>query len=75
MKRLYAANDKKIARQIAHAGQVWQPRLGRKLSDEDARQIMRNVTGFFNVLAEWARAEGLTAANDAAAPSTGEEAR
>jgi hypothetical protein len=32
---------------------VWQPRLGRDLSREDARQIAGNVTGFFAVLAEW----------------------
>lgn len=30
---------------------------------------MHNVTGFFGVLAEWSRAESLTAANDAAAPA------
>ncbi|TDR92997.1 hypothetical protein EV668_0242 [Enterovirga rhinocerotis] len=49
--------------------QVWQPRLGRDLTDEDARQIMHNVTGFFGVLAEWSRAERLAAANDTATPA------
>ena len=43
--------------------------FGRDLTDEDARQIMHNVTGFFGVLAEWSRAERLAAANDAAAPA------
>jgi hypothetical protein len=49
--------------------QVWQRRLGRDLTDEDARQIMHNVTGFFGVLAEWSRADKLATANDAAAPT------
>ena len=46
---------------------VWQPRLGRDLSREDARQITENVTGFFTLLAEWSRAEK-------AAPSSGSDA-
>ena len=33
---------------------LWQPRLRRDLSREDARQIIKDVTGFFNVLSEWA---------------------
>ncbi len=48
---------------------VWQPRLGRDLDDEDARQVTQNVTGFFGILAEWSRAEKHAAANDAAAPT------
>ena len=31
----------------------WQPRISRKLTREDARQMVENVTGFFQVLAEW----------------------
>ena len=69
MKRLDAANDNDAGKQIARSRQVWQPRLGRDLTDEDARQIIHNVTGFFGVLAEWSRAERLAAANDAAAPA------
>jgi hypothetical protein len=69
MKRLDAANDNEVGKQIAHTRQVWQPRLRRDLTDEDARQIMHNVTGFFGVLAEWSRAERLSAVNDAAAPT------
>lgn len=37
--------------------ELWRPRLQRKLSREDARQIVENTTGFFGVLAEWSRAE------------------
>jgi hypothetical protein len=70
MKLSHAANDNHIGRQIARTRQVWQPLLGRDLTDEDARQITLNVTGFFGILAEWSRAEKFAAANDAAAPAT-----
>jgi hypothetical protein len=69
MKRLDAANDNDVGKQIAYSRQVWQPRVGRDLTDEDAQQIIHNVTGFFGVLAEWSRADRLAAANDAAAPA------
>jgi hypothetical protein len=36
---------------------VWQPRLGRDLTPDEARKISANVKGFFAVLAEWARKE------------------
>jgi hypothetical protein len=60
-----AANDNLIDR----TRQVWQPRLGRDVSREDARQITQNVTGFFGILAEWSRGEKLATANNAAAPT------
>jgi hypothetical protein len=47
-----AANDNLIDRTIA----LWQPRLRRDLSREDARQIAENVTGFFSILREWSSA-------------------
>jgi len=31
----------------------WQPRMRRELSQEDARQITENLSGFFQVLLEW----------------------
>jgi hypothetical protein len=37
--------------------EVWQQRLGRDLSGEDARQIVESVAGFFVLLAEWSRVE------------------
>jgi hypothetical protein len=64
MKPSHAANDNLIDR----TRQVWQSRIGRDLTDEHARQIAENVTGFFSVLAEWSRAEMLTPANDAGKP-------
>jgi hypothetical protein len=60
MKPSNAANDNLIHR----TRQVWQPRLGRDLNGEDARQIAENVTGFFTILAGWSRAEVAIPAND-----------
>ena len=68
MKRLDAANDNELGRQIARTREIWQPRIGRNLTDEDARQILHDATGFFGVLAEWQRAEKIVAANDSCAP-------
>ena len=68
MERPDAANDHDTGKQIARTRKIWQPRFGRDLTDEDARQIMHNVAGFFGVLADWSRAERLAAANDCAAP-------
>ena len=36
---------------------VWQPRLRRRLSKEDVREITENITGFFTILAEWSHRE------------------
>lgn len=49
--------------------EVWQPRLGRDLSREDARQIVENVTGFFRLLIEWSRTEVPSPANFTGGPS------
>jgi hypothetical protein len=49
-----SANDDLIDRTI----ELWQPRVRRDLSREDARQIVQNVSSFFGILAEWSRAEG-----------------
>jgi hypothetical protein len=65
VKQSQAANDNLIDR----THEVWKPRLGRDLSREDARQIAENVTGFFTILAEWARAEMPAPANDTTKPS------
>src|ERR1700677_5041122 len=67
--RVAAALSISSGRSAPRDAWLWQPRIGRDLTDEDARQIIHNVTGFFGVLAEWSRAERLAAANDAAAPA------
>ena len=41
---------------------LWQQRMRRDISREDARQIIEQVTGFFDVLKEWERDS--SAAND-----------
>ena len=62
MKPPHAANVNLTDR----TSKVWQPRIGRNLTNEDARQISENVIGFFFILAEWSRLE--MPANDADEP-------
>jgi hypothetical protein len=69
VKPSHAANDNLID----STRQVWQPRIGRDLSREDARQIAENVTGFFALLAEWSRAETPAPANDTGEPAASDE--
>ena len=64
VKPSHAANDNLINL----TRQVWQSRIGRDITREDARQIAENVTGFFAILAEWSRAEMPMPANDAGKP-------
>jgi hypothetical protein len=64
VKPSHPANDNLIERTLT----LWKPRLRRDLSREDARQIAENVIGFFNILAEWSRAELPGPANDNALP-------
>ncbi len=45
---------------IQYTIRVWEPRLGRKLTEEDARQILENVVGFFRVLLDWDRKDRQT---------------
>ena len=65
-----AANDNLNDELIGRTREVWQPRLGRDLSREDARQIAENVTSFFAILFEWSRAETPVPANDTNKPAT-----
>ena len=73
VKTWHAANDNLKDELIKRTSEVWQPRHGRDLSPEDARQIAANVTGFFSVLAEWSRAEMPTPANDAGKPAASDD--
>ena len=57
VKQSHLANDNPKDDLIRHTRELWQPRLGRDLSREDARQITASFVGFFSVLAEWSRAE------------------
>ena len=38
---------------IAHTIRVWEPRLGRTLTEEDARQILESVVGYFRIIKKW----------------------
>jgi hypothetical protein len=60
VKLLSVANDNLIDRTI----ELWQPRLRRELSREDARQIVENVTGLFSLLSQWSKADTAPPASD-----------
>jgi len=40
---------------IAHTMDFWSQRAGHQFSQEDARQAVDNVCGFFAILNEWQR--------------------
>ncbi len=42
---------------IDHTRKFWQQRDSSEVTNEDARQIIENVTGFFSLLKEWEMAE------------------
>jgi hypothetical protein len=64
VKPSHTANDNLKDDLIRRTRELWQPRLGRDLSREDARQIAVNFVGFFSMLAEWSRAELRMPANN-----------
>jgi uncharacterized coiled-coil DUF342 family protein len=43
------AKDKIIERTL----EIWQPRTSRKLTREDGRQMVENISGFFDTLSDW----------------------
>ena len=57
-----------------HTIAVWQPRTPRRLSNEDAREITENLTGFFTILAQWSRQEGRDRADATASGGRGGDA-
>lgn len=42
---------------VEHTRCVWQPRARHELTDDDCREIQRNVLGFMTVLRDWAASE------------------
>jgi hypothetical protein len=48
------AIDEAFLERTAH---LFEARMGRSLSAEDARQIVDNLSGFFRILAEWERVD------------------
>ena len=71
MKPSSAANDNLIERTTA----LWQPRLGRELTREDAWQIAKDVAGFFSMLHEWSKGNDNDNRESAAATDSGEARR
>lgn len=69
-----AANDNLDDNRIEQTREVWQPRIGRDLSRDEAKQIADNVAGFFSILAEWSRAGPPVAANDNTGTATPDDA-
>ena len=67
-----AANDNPTQYLIERTREVWQPRLRRDLSRDEANLIIANVTGFFDILSEWSRAEIPVPANDNPGGATSE---
>lgn len=49
---------------VEHTRRVWQPRARRELTEDDCREIQRNVLGFVTVLRDWAQSERDQAAAD-----------
>ena len=72
-----AAHDNLNDALIGRTREVWQPRVGRDLSRDEAKQIAANFTGFFSLQAEWSRSELPAPANDngGGATSDDDEAR
>lgn len=64
MKRPNAANDNEATIHIARTRELWEHRLGRELSADEALQFQNNMTGFFGVLLEWSQVERPEPAND-----------
>ena len=48
-----AAGDAAAGERIARTLEIWNRRSSRPLTEEDAREIAENMTGFFRVLLEW----------------------
>ncbi len=54
--------DETCASFLTRTLEVWQPRTSRTLTEEDARQIEENVSGFFCLLMRWSEEEKLSGA-------------
>jgi hypothetical protein len=65
--KLTIENSKKL---IQQSHKVWSGRMTRYLSDEDARQMVLNVTEFFKILAEWSRTATPLLGNEVAAAAS-----
>lgn len=64
-----AASNNQVDDIVDQARTVWRPRVGRDLAPGEVKQITANVTGFFAVLAEWARKQEREALRNATSES------
>ena len=48
-KDMFTVNDPLLKKTI----EVWQPYSKEKLTEDDAGEIIRNISGFFDILASW----------------------
>jgi hypothetical protein len=54
---------------------IWQKRTERKLTREDGREIIENISGFFSILQEWDRRERAAECAKAASSQNGNVGR
>lgn len=47
----------KTTRLLDHVAGIWERRTGREITREDAREIVENLCGFFELLGKWDRRE------------------
>jgi len=59
--------------QVAETKRIFQPYRKEPISDYDARDMLRNVSGFFEVLADWERKRREKAATKDAAQAESED--
>ena len=52
---------------------IFESRTSRTISNEDARQAVENISGFFQVLQEWAEAESKDGHEEPSCPALDEE--
>lgn len=50
---------------VKRSRQFWQRKTGTTVSDADVRQIMSNVAGYMQILAEWSEAARSVSTSDA----------
>jgi hypothetical protein len=56
---IISAREKEKTLFLDRTIEIWQPYFSRKISREDARQIVENATGVFKILWGWENKENL----------------
>ena len=50
---------------VEQTRRFWTERTGEPVSEENAREAIRNIAGFFDLLASWEKSAGVSSAVDA----------